>query len=283
MKVAYFGSDLFLSCLPVFAAHGHQLEAIFTAGEAQDHAALKSYAATENIQCIQQRPSAQHIEMLEARGVTCFVANQYDALIPLPSDACITLNVHPTLLPHGRGATPLNHLILQYPQHAGITLHKLADEFDCGDIMLQVPLPLEDNETLESLIVKLDFKISALLDKWLSKWSHYALHAKPQKGGSTWPKITLQHRLIDWHSNSFQVDRLVRAFGRFGVVACASDECWLVNHLEVHRACLHVDAGTILTEDRKTRSIAIADGYVIIYKDSILERLGIAPAPLEPD
>ena len=273
MKVAYFGSDLFTRCLAVFAAHGHRIDAIFLAGEAQDHAALKAYAEAEQIEYFEHAPDAQQIAMLEARGVNCFFSNQYDALIPAPSTARISANVHPTMLPHGRGATPLNHLILRYPQHAGVTLHKLSERFDEGDIMLQAPLPLDDDETLESLIVKLDFRIPALVDEWLGDLNHFVQQARPQQGGDAWPRISLQDRLIDWRSNCRQLQQQLRAFGRFGVIACAEDECWRVNHLEVHATPLPIEAGAILREDDKTRSIALSDGYVIIYKDSILERM----------
>ncbi len=276
MKVAYFGSDLFLGCLPVFAAHGHQIDTIYTAGDAQHHAILQNYAQRHNIRCQHQRPSAADIQNLLTRGVECLFANQYDALIPLPADDLITLNVHPTLLPHGRGATPLHHLILQYPQYAGVTLHKLAERFDCGDIVLQSALSVECTESLESLIVKLDFRISSLLDELFSHWPALYQNARPQGAGSVWPKISLQDRLIDWQSRGQELDRLVRAFGRFGVIACAGDECWLVNHVEIHAADLAVKAGAILYEDSRTRAIAIADGYVIIYKDSILETMPMA-------
>jgi len=272
VKIAYFGCDLFIQCLDVFKAHNHDIVAIFAAGNNQQNKNLCEYAATEKISCITDKPTEQHIEMLADMGVECFFSIEYKYLIPLPSPNVMTLNMHPTLLPEGRGATPLSRLILQYPQHAGITFHKLASRFDEGDIVFQSPVQLDDGEGLESLIVKLHYKIPKLLNEVLADLPEFYQQAKPQSGGSYWPKITDQQRLLNWQDDIENIKLMIRAFGRFGVIAGIGQEIWLVNHVEVYRTNHSVPSGTQLTDDHETCVVAVSEGIVVIYKDSILEQ-----------
>lgn len=276
MKVAYFGCDLFIQCLDVFQEHNHDIVAIFTAGNKQQTEKLSEYAANEKIKCISDKPAQQHIQMLENMGVECFFSIEYPHLIPLPSSQVMTLNMHPTLLPEGRGATPLSHLILHCPQHAGITFHKLAGSFDEGDIVFQSPIQFDDDEGLESLIVKLHYKIPKLLNDVLKNLTELYQQAKPQSGGSYWPKLTDQQRILDWQDSMDNISLMIRAFGRFGVIACLEHEAWLVNHVDVHKTLHSIASGTVLTHDDKTCVVAVSGGMVVIYKDSIMDRLDIS-------
>ena len=275
MKVAYFGSDLFMGCLDVFTAHNHEIVAIYTSADKQNNMGISAYAAAQKIPCISDKPTQKHIEALEDEGVECLFSIEYEHLIPLPSSQLKTLNVHPSLLPEGRGATPLSHIILQYAEHAGITFHKLSTHFDKGDIIFQAPIQLDDNEGLESLIVKLHYKIPALLNDVLFDLETLYQNAKPQSGGSYWPKITLQDRLINWQDHIDDIDRMIRAFGRFGVVACVEHEAWVVSHMEVYKTEHNMPPGAQLIQDHKTCVVSITGGIAVIYKNSIIEKCDI--------
>ncbi|MBT3203033.1 MAG: hypothetical protein HN349_01855 [Gammaproteobacteria bacterium] len=277
MKIAYFSSDLFMQCLEVFHEHHHEIVAIFAADSAENCKDIQQYASQKNIQYFTGKPQKIQIQQLENEGVSCFFSIEYDSLIPLPSSKVKTINMHPTMLPEGRGITPLSHLILQYPQHAGITFHKLAEQFDEGDIILQSPIQLDEHEGLESLLVKLNFKIPELLNRLLSDLPNLYQQAKPQGKGSYWPKLTDQDRMLNWSANTADISRMIRAFGQFGVVCCIGHEIWLVNHIETHTTQHSSPGGTLLSEDNKTCVVAVADGIVIIYKDGIIQRRELNP------
>lgn len=272
MKIAYFGSDLFMQCLDVFHTHNHDIVAIFAATQAENNSSIASFAKSNNIQFFTEKPDQQQINKLEKEGVECFFSIEYDCLIPQPSSRVKTINVHPTLLPEGRGPTPLSHLVLQYPQYAGVTFHKLAKQFDEGDIIAQSPVQLDPEEGLESLLVKLHYKIPRLLDELLADLPRLYQQAKPQTGGSYWPGLGDQDRLLNWHTPVKKIQRLLRAFGRYGVVSCIGQETWLVNHVETFTTQHSSAPGNILTEDNKTCVVAVLDGIAVIYKDSILQR-----------
>lgn len=275
MKIAYFGCDLFMQCLDVLRSHDHDIAAIFVDEEPGNNKNICAYARENEIPYFTGRPDKQHIQKMERDGVECLYSIEYGSLIPLPSSRVKTINVHPTMLPHGRGATPLSHLILQYPQHAGVTFHKLAERFDEGDIILQSPIQLDDKEGLESLLVKLHYKIPQLLHELLDDLPQLYQQARPQTEGSYWPKLRDQDRLLDWHDSIEEINRMIRAFGRFGVVSCIGHEAWLVNHVETYVTPHSSPPGTLLTDDAVTCSVAVADGIVVIYKDSIIQRQDI--------
>ena len=272
MKIAYFGGDLFMQCLDIFHAHHHEIVAIFAAGSAENCKDIQQYASQHNIQYFTGKPQRTQIQKLEDEGVSCFFSIEYDSLIPLPSSKVKTINMHPTMLPEGRGITPLSHLILQYPQHAGITFHKLAEQFDEGDIILQSPIQLDEQEGLESLLVKLNYQIPELLNSLLSDLPDLYQQARPQGKGSYWPRLTDQDRMLNWSATTEDISRMIRAFGQFGVVCCIGHEIWLVNHIETLTTLHASPSGSLLTEDNKTCVVAVADGIVIIYKDSIIQR-----------
>lgn len=70
-------------------------------------------------------------------------------LLDVPSDCAI--NVHSSLLPEYRGLSPSFWTLLYDEDQTGITVHYMDDEFDTGDVILQEPLAIRDDDTLHSL------------------------------------------------------------------------------------------------------------------------------------
>ena len=64
------------------------------------------------------------------------------------------INIHPALLPIGRGAWPMAVTILKGLRESGVTIHKMTAELDAGDILLQEKIEVGPRETLQSLTEK---------------------------------------------------------------------------------------------------------------------------------
>jgi len=62
-----------------------------------------------------------------------------------------TFNLHASLLPHYRGAAPINHAIINGEKETGLTTFFIDDKIDTGEILLQEKLPIGDNETAGEL------------------------------------------------------------------------------------------------------------------------------------
>ena len=61
------------------------------------------------------------------------------------------LNIHYSLLPKYRGATPLESALLAGEKESGVTLQKMAVSVDAGDIITQKPTPIAETETAKEL------------------------------------------------------------------------------------------------------------------------------------
>ena len=86
-------------------------------------------------------------------------------IIDIPKMAAV--NIHPSLLPKYRGATPIEWCIKNKEKVTGITLHKLDTEFDTGNILWQheVPIGCDDTSTdvIKNMLELVPFAISNLL------------------------------------------------------------------------------------------------------------------------
>ncbi len=78
------------------------------------------------------------------------------------------INVHPSLLPHLRGASPLQHTILEGVEESGVTVQSIVHEMDAGPILGQSRYTLQARETYQSLHDTLAIKGAELLIDVLS-------------------------------------------------------------------------------------------------------------------
>ncbi len=65
------------------------------------------------------------------------------------------VNVHGSLLPHWRGASPVEHAILAGDSETGVTVQKMAKKLDAGDILSVSPTPIAAEDTAFSLRARL--------------------------------------------------------------------------------------------------------------------------------
>jgi methionyl-tRNA formyltransferase len=70
-------------------------------------------------------------------------------LLSLPESGC--LNVHASLLPRWRGASPINAAILAGDSHSGVTIMKMGAKLDDGPILAQESVPVEPEDTAGTL------------------------------------------------------------------------------------------------------------------------------------
>jgi methionyl-tRNA formyltransferase len=275
MNIGYFGGDWHLGCLDTFNQHGHSISHIFVNEKMHYNQLLRNYADENNIPLCTTKPTKDLLDKLIEDGMDCIFTVEYPWLIPEVSDHVYTINVHPTLLPFGRGPTPIIWILKQYKDQAGVTFHKLAKEFDKGDIIYQQPIVVEDDENWESLLMKLHLKIPVFLDQLLSNLNPLYLNSTKQGVGSYWPKISLKDRLISWQWSIKEIDQLVKACGRFGVVVDIVGQVLLVNNIKTtHIKHEHI-IGDLIREDDETYVVAVSDGVAIIMKRNIIERLQV--------
>lgn len=124
------------------------------------------------------------------------------------------IGMHPTLLPEGRGRAAVPWAILKGLERTGVTMFKLAEGVDTGDILAQQEIPIAERETATTLYAKV-----ALAHRHLIRDSWHRLdrgllepQAQDEQAASVWPGRRPEDGLLVPQSMTVQeVDRHVRA------------------------------------------------------------------------
>ena len=132
-------------------------------------------------------------------------------VLGLPVHGCI--NVHASLLPRWRGASPIQHAIMAGDSKTGITLMQMDEGLDTGPIYLQESLTIHPNETAASLHDRLSELGADLLAQHLDDIVQGRIEAAAQDNAlATYaPLIKKNAGLLDWQRSSTELDRHIRA------------------------------------------------------------------------
>lgn len=221
MRVAFFGNDIFLGCLHLLlATEACRVVKVFSVAYGEQEYDLARFArrlARESGIPVQTTPALPcDLEALQRRGCEAIISAGYAYKIPPWCGGSIryAVNIHPSLLPRGAGPMPLPWVILKGLDRTGVTLHKLTDTWDGGDILLQESFPLSDGENIEELLVKSQSLALELLDRFLRAPDTYWRRATPQSSGEReyWPRLTLQDCTIDWNWELERIERHLRIY-----------------------------------------------------------------------
>lgn len=133
-------------------------------------------------------------------------------VLALPRLGC--LNVHPSLLPKHRGASPVAGAILAGDEETGVTIMLLDEGMDTGPILSQVPVPVLPQDTAGSLAEKLAKVGADLLAETVPLWVEGKLKPQPQDNSrATYTRvITPRDGLLDWKLPARDLWLRVRAF-----------------------------------------------------------------------
>ncbi|PJF48795.1 MAG: methionyl-tRNA formyltransferase [Chloroflexi bacterium] len=132
-------------------------------------------------------------------------------VLALPPHGC--LNIHASLLPRWRGASPVSAAIAAGDAVTGVTLMLMEAGLDSGPIIAQRPEPIRPDDTTGSLTERLARLGAALLIETLPAWLAGAI--VPQRQDES--RVTLAGRLkkedgrLDWSRSAEALERHVRA------------------------------------------------------------------------
>jgi methionyl-tRNA formyltransferase len=133
-------------------------------------------------------------------------------ILELPPMGCV--NLHASLLPKHRGASPIAGAILAGDAVTGITTMLMDEGMDTGDILLRHEIPIADNDTAGTLHDKMLEPGASLTVDTLRQLNNKTLTPAPQDNAeATYTKIlTKEDGRIDWRLDAIHLDRIVRAF-----------------------------------------------------------------------
>lgn len=153
-------------------------------------------------------------ELPEAIVVAAYGLILPRAVLELAPHGC--LNVHPSLLPRWRGASPVQATLLAGDPETGVTIIRLTSRMDAGPILAQRREPVLDTDTAESLEARLAERGAELLVHTLDRLQAGPLHEQEQEQdeslASYCGRLERADAQLNWQRPAAQVWRQVRAF-----------------------------------------------------------------------
>lgn len=180
---------------------------------------VKKVALKNNIKILQPQKIKEEkiINQIKNLSPDLIVVAAYGKIIPktildIPKDGCI--NIHASLLPKYRGASPIQTAILNNEKETGITLILMNEKMDEGAIIAKTNEKIYNNDTSETLHNRLSQLGAKLLIRILPEYLNKKIVPKPQNHSlATYTKIIKKEDAkIDWQQKASKIDQQTRAF-----------------------------------------------------------------------
>ena len=176
------------------------------------------------------------------------------------------LNLHPSLLPRHRGASPVPAAILADDRETGVTLMRMDRGLDTGPIVAVERLPLAGSETAPELEERLAILAAALLDRSLDPWLRGELVATAQAAdGATMTRpLRREDGRLDPARPATELERRVRAYLPWpGTFLEADGERLVVGAASVAASAVGDVPGRLVRLDDRP-ALTTADGRLVL-------------------
>ena len=123
------------------------------------------------------------------------------------------INIHASLLPRWRGATPIQRALLAGDRHTGVSIMQMDDGLDTGPVLMQEEIPILEDDTMGTLRDRLAELGAKLIVQALDALQAGVIKATPQSAeGVTYAaKLEKREARVDWREGALTVNRQVRA------------------------------------------------------------------------
>lgn len=179
---------------------------------------IKEWAMQNNVRLLQPEKlkSVEFQNELRSLEAEIAVLASYGKIVPqeiLDVFPKGIVNIHPSLLPKFRGATPVQSVIMSGDKTTGVTLMLMDKDLDHGPVIAQSECPISAEDTNESLHDKLAAESVKLLNYNFYKYLGGGIAPAPQDHSeATFTKLlSKDDGKIDWKKSAQDIERQVRA------------------------------------------------------------------------
>ena len=197
------------------------------------------------------------------------------AVIEAPTIACV--NLHASLLPRHRGASPIQAAIREGDEESGITLMRVVEKLDAGDIILKHVTAIRSDDTGGSLHDRLAELGPAVLEEGLPLLASSSTQSIPQDEALTTyaGKLEREDGRINWSQPAETIERLIRAYDPWPGTYLELEIRNRVKKCKIYPKCEAIsesigDPGT-LRSDGKMLTVACRDSSLKLRGDLQLE------------
>jgi methionyl-tRNA formyltransferase len=227
LRAVFFGTPAFaVPCLEALIESGFEVPLVVTQPDrpAGRHAKplpspVARKAAALRIAAVKPerlRGNAEILEAVRVSGADVGVVVAYGMILPgalLDVPRLGFVNVHASLLPRHRGASPIQAALLAGDSETGVVTMRVVEELDAGPIYLARCVPIEPREDAGSLSARLAGLGAGLLVETLRGLEKGTLAAKPQEGEPSFCRpIRREDGEVDWTLAAAAIERRLRAY-----------------------------------------------------------------------
>ncbi len=235
MKIVFMGTPEFaVPTLEAIVKAGHDVALVVTQpdkakdrGKKIQFTPVKEKAVALSIPVVQPEKVKNNdrlIQRLEEIGPDLIVVAAYGKILPkeildLPKFGCV--NVHASILPRHRGPAPIQHAILSGDDYSGVTIMKMEEGLDSGDMIATVKTLIGD-WTADQLHDELMMKGAKLLVEVLPDIeAGTAVYARQDHSQATYaPMIFKEMGRIDFSRSATELERFIRAMNSWPGAYC---------------------------------------------------------------
>ena len=233
LKIIFAGTpDFAVPALQALCDKGYEVVGVLTQPDRPSGRGLKLHPSPMKLKANElgipvfqpsELKSKASYESLAAIDFNVMIVAAYGLIIPqaildLPSFGCF--NIHASLLPRWRGAAPIHRAILMGDEVTGVTIMRVVQKLDAGDMIKKTEIQISEKDTTEQLTKTLAASgahlMTEVMDELMSKGS---LQSTPQDEASVTyaEKVTKEESTINWQDTSLVIARKIRAFNSFPV------------------------------------------------------------------
>lgn len=275
MRVVFMGTPNFaVGTLEALLEAGHEVVAVVTQpdkpkgrGKTLMPTPVKEAALARMIPVLQPKKvrEPEFVETLRKIGPDVIVVAAFGQIISkeileMPRYGCI--NVHASLLPAYRGAAPIQWAVINGDKESGVTIMRMNEGLDTGDMIDKVVVPLDENETGGSLFDKLSAAGAKLCAEVLEKLENgTAVFEKQPELSTTDYAAMIDKKMgkINWERPAKEIEQLIRGLNP-----------WPSAYTFMKGKSLKLWTASVVYEERE----AVPGEIVEIGKEGILVKTG---------
>ena len=238
---------------------------------------VKLYALENNLEVIQPAnfSNEQNLKKLTSLKPDLIVVAAYGQLLSkqvleLPKFGC--LNIHASLLPRWRGAAPIERSIQSGDSETGISIMKMNEGLDTGDVLLTKKNLISNFETSGSLSASLSITGAELIVEAIDRLPELDAKIQEHSKATYAKKILKAEAQIDWNQSAKNINQLIRAFNPRPIAQSNAEAIEFKEKvIKIIEAEVILDEtsgppGSVIKQDKKVCQIATGDGILSLKR-----------------
>ncbi len=220
---------------------------------------IKAVAIANDISVFQPENIKEDYQKIIDTKPDIIITAAYGQFVPVEVLECPkygAINVHASLLPKYRGGSPIHSAIKNGEDYSGVSIMYMVKKMDAGDILSQVKVKIENDDTALSMFTKLGVAGSDLLLKTLKSIESDDLSLTKQDINL----VTYAHNIkridekINWDQDAYEIDCHIRGY-----------HSWPGTYTEINGQVIKIFPGEVVKDSGKPGQIlSISNDGIIV-------------------